>query len=399
MEIKDDDLFIKSNLLNSKNDMWRDLNEKINIKDNNIYNDFLSLSDNELFLDNNINNNNNFQIEYEELNGQKIDSSLYKTDKKTLSNSKKETLNILNENENENEIKKKLKLKRNREASKDTRKRKKEFIHNLINEYNILKIKYQKLLNIVKECKNCKEKLNFFENNDNKSENENEYIYESKNNMLNKGHKFSNRKKILFTIAMTIMSIINIFNIPLNIMKYYKNIENDKLEYLRNLNSNNDYYQNYSKDNFNTLLLNKFNSSNGETEGLFIHFAEYYSLIEEAETYLNKEKHDIKNEVFKDIQIYKENELKSDQITKENAINCVKCIVEIDKKSIKMGGNEFTFYFADKSLSKLIENNIKEKMINSGKINNNYISFPKILTLKCKILGYSVNELFLGKID
>ena len=144
MEIKDDDLFIKSNLLNSKNDMWRDLNEKINIKDNNIYNDFLSLSDNELFLDNNINNNNNFQIEYEELNGQKIDSSLYKTDKKTLSNSKKETLNILNENENE--IKKKLKLKRNREASKDTRKRKKEFIHNLINEYNILKIKYQKLL-------------------------------------------------------------------------------------------------------------------------------------------------------------------------------------------------------------------------------------------------------------
>ena len=397
MEIKDDDLFIKSNLLNSKNDMWRDLNEKINIKDNNIYNDFLSLSDNELFLDNNINNNNNFQIEYEELNGQKIDSSLYKTDKKTLSNSKKETLNILNENENE--IKKKLKLKRNREASKDTRKRKKEFIHNLINEYNILKIKYQKLLNIVKECKNCKEKLNFFENNDNKSENEKECIYESKNNMLNKGHKFSNRKKILFTIAMTIISIINIFNIPLNIMKYYKNIENDKLEYLRNLNSNNDYYQNYSKDNFNTLLLNKFNSSNGETEGLFIHFAEYYSLIEEAETYLNKEKHDIKNEVFKDIQIYKENELKSDQITKENAINCVKCIVEIDKKSIKMGGNEFTFYFADKSLSKLIENNIKEKMINSGKINNNYISFPKILTLKCKILGYSVNELFLGKVD
>ena len=397
MEIKDDDLFIKSNLLNSKNDMWRDLNEKINIKDNNIYNDFLSLSDNELFLDNNINNNNNFQIEYEELNGQKIDSSLYKTDKKTLSNSKKETLNILNENENE--IKKKLKLKRNREASKDTRKRKKEFIHNLINEYNILKIKYQKLLNIVKECKNCKEKLNFFENNDNKSENEKECIYESKNNMLNKGHKFSNRKKILFTIAMTIISIINIFNIPLNIMKYYKNIENDKLEYLRNLNSNNDYYQNYSKDNFNTLLLNKFNSSNGETEGLFIHFAEYYSLIEEAETYLNKEKHDLKNEVFKDIQIYKENELKSDQITKENAINCVKCIVEIDKKSIKMGGNEFTFYFADKSLSKLIENNIKEKMINSGKINNNYISFPKILTLKCKILGYSVNELFLGKVD
>ena len=217
--------------------------------------------------------------------------------------------------------------------------------------------------------------------------------------MLNKGHKFSNRKKILFTIAMTIISIINIFNIPLNIMKYYKNIENDKLEYLRNLNSNNDYYQNYSKDNFNTLLLNKFNSSNGETEGLFIHFAEYYSLIEEAETYLNKEKHDLKNEVFKDIQIYKENELKSDQITKENAINCVKCIVEIDKKSIKMGGNEFTFYFADKSLSKLIENNIKEKMINSGKINNNYISFPKILTLKCKILGYSVNELFLGKVD
>ena len=397
MEIKEDDLFIKSNLLNSKNHMWRDLNEKINIKDNNIYNDFLSSSDNELFLDNNINNNNNFQIEYEELNGQKIDSSLYKTDKKTLSNSKKETLNILNENENE--IKKKLKLKRNREASKDTRKRKKEFIHNLINEYNILKIKYQKLLNIVKECKNCKEKLNFFENNDNKSENEKECIYESKNNMLNKGHKFSNRKKILFTIAMTIISIINIFNIPLNIMKYYKNIENDKLEYLRNLNSNNDYYQNYSKDNFNTLLLNKFNSSNGETEGLFIHFAEYYSLIEEAETYLNKEKHDIKNEVFKDIQIYKENELKSDQITKENAINCVKCIVEIDKKSIKMGGNEFTFYFADKSLSKLIENNIKEKMINSGKINNNYISFPKILTLKCKILGYSVNELFLGKVD
>ena len=397
MEIKEDDLFIKSNLLNSKNHMWRDLNEKINIKDNNIYNDFLSSSDNELFLDNNINNNNNFQIEYEELNGQKIDSSLYKTDKKTLSNSKKETLNILNEYENE--IKKKLKLKRNREASKDTRKRKKEFIHNLINEYNILKIKYQKLLNIVKECKNCKEKLNFFENNDNKSENEKECIYESKNNMLNKGHKFSNRKKILFTIAMTIISIINIFNIPLNIMKYYKNIENDKLEYLRNLNSNNDYYQNYSKDNFNTLLLNKFNSSNGETEGLFIHFAEYYSLIEEAETYLNKEKHDIKNEVFKDIQIYKENELKSDQITKENAINCVKCIVEIDKKSIKMGGNEFTFYFADKSLSKLIENNIKEKMINSGKINNNYISFPKILTLKCKILGYSVNELFLGKVD
>ena len=56
--------------------------------------------------------------------------------------------------------------------------------------------------------------------------------------------KVSNKKKLLFSTAIAIISKINIFNIPLNIMNYYKSIYNNKIEYLRNLNNN--YNLNYT---------------------------------------------------------------------------------------------------------------------------------------------------------
>ena len=84
-------------------------------------------------------------------------------------------------------------------------------------------------------------------------------------------------------------------------------------------------------------------------------------------------------------------------MSKEFASECTKCIVDVDKQSIKAGGNEFTFYFVDRFLLKLLGNNTEEGIFKNY-INDTTFKNKKIVGLKCKILGYSINDLYLGKI-
>ena len=65
-----------------------------------------------------------------------------------------------------------------------------------------------------------------------------------------------------------------------------------------------------------------------------------------------------------------------------------------------MGGDEFTFYLAHRYLSKFFSNNNEDGIfpkINFEENKNN--SFNKIFALKCKILSYSINDLYSGKIE
>ena len=274
--------------------------------------------------------------------------------------------------------------------------RRNEYIKNIIIEYNKLKIKYKNLLNIIKKCPKCNQ-IN------SESNGEKEYIYEPNKKILKEELKISNNKKFLFTIAIAIISIINICGLPLNILNYYKTFGKNKKEYLRNLNNN--YDQNYTLDEAQNLLLNKLNSFNGNDEGLYIHFAEYYSLIKESEKYINEnvipfEKNYLKEELNKNIQIFKENEITKEQLTKEFAIKCVKCIVEMDKKSIKMGGTEFTFYFVPRYLSKYFENKNKDGIFpNLSKNKEKGKITSKIFALKCKLFAYCINDIFSEKIQ
>ena len=388
--MEDNDLFSKSNLINIQYDKISNLsgglNDSISIKEKYIYNDILSFK-NKDFFDESF-EYNNFQKEFNKINFPEIIKESIKSEKETFSKSKKNIPDALNK-EKEELIKRQLHLKRNRENSRDSRKRKKYYIQNLINENNKLKIKYNNLLNIIQNCQMCKEKLKLLEKNE--GENKKEFIFEAKNNIINREQKNTNKKKILFIAAISIISIINLFNIPINIIKYNNNFDNNNLDYLRHLNSNN-----YSNDDLETLFIQKINSSNGNNEGLFIHFAEYYSLIKEAGNILN-EKPSLNYGINNNVQVFKNDEIKSEQMSKEYASECTKCIIDVDRQSIKAGGNEFTFYFADRFLFKLLDNTFEEGIFtnyNNDKIKKN----QKIVGLKCKIIGYSINDLFLGKI-
>ncbi len=76
-------------------------------------------------------------------------------------------------------------------------------------------------------------------------------------------------------------------------------------------------------------------------------------------------------------------------------------MVEVDKNSIKLGGDEFTFYLANRHLSKFFVNNTDGVFpeINFDENNKKYDSFSKFYALKCKILAYSINELYSQKIN
>ena len=382
----------KSNLLNDKYDKnehfpWN-ISNSFCIKDFK-ENDNILLSINNEFTNKEFNSIDLFHSLGKEEESQENEESL-KSDKETLLNSKKIYSKDLNKS-NEDDTKRQLKLKRNRESAKNGRLRKKEFIQNLIAEYNKLKIKYKKLLNIMHKCPKCDKLLL-------KEENKEKYIEslnEPKNNLLNESNGISNKKKFLFTTAIAIISIINIFNIPLNIINYYKYNDNYiKNDYLRNLNS----YQNFTYEDNKNYLLNKLNSSNDDNEALYIHFSEYYSLTK-REKIIDKQL-DLKKELNKNIKVFQENQINIDQISHSNARKCVKCVVEIDKKSIKMGGDEFTFYLAHRYLSKFFSNNNEDGIfpkINFEENKNN--SFNKIFALKCKILSYSINDLYSGKLE
>ena len=401
--MEDSDLFSKFDNLNKKSDekmehLWN-INDSLNIKENFFNDNCLSFDNNDnnnIFFDKNILNNNLTKLFDDNIEQKFIEENLgnekYEVynEKKYISNDSKKV--------NEEEIKRKLKLKRNREIAKEVRIRKKEYFENLINDYNILKFKYKNLLNIINKCPKCNEKYKFLSKNNDKNNNY-KIIYEPHNNILNDGQRFTNKKKFLFITAIAIISLINIFNIPFNIINFYKLYENNKFDYLRNLNSN--YYQNFSYDKSNSLLLNKLNNSNGDNEALYIHFAEYYYLTKESENTI-KQKYELKEELNKNIQIIQENEINGNHLNYEYAKNCVKCVVEIDKRSIKMNGDEITFYFADRSLTKFFENNLGEGIfpnfnLEENKKNSQKIS--KIFSVKCKILAYCINDLFSEKID
>ena len=386
------------NLKNEENDkadlLSLNINDSFLMKDEiNTYNAF---KDNKLLrisndiIEKEFNNINCLKI-FEENDDEKIINNSFKCENETISNSNKlfykDSIII-----NDDTIKKQLLLKRKRELAKEGRIRKKQFIENLIKENCELKIICKNLINIIDNCPKCKEKkekLELLSKNENKNKNE-----KNNSSILDNEPKFSNKKKLLFLTGIAILSIINIFHIPLNIMSYYNFIYNNKIEYLRNLNENYTIEERYN--NTSNILINKLSTSNGDKEALYIHLAEFYS-ITKREKITNKS--NLEKEKDKNIKIFQENQI--DQINENNVNDCVKCMVEVDKNSIKLGGDEFTFYLANRHLSKFFVNNTDGVFpeINFDENNKKYDSFSKFYALKCKILAYSINELYSQKIN
>lgn len=181
--------------------------------------------------------------------------------------------------------------------------------------------------------------------------------------------------------AVTLISIINMFNI------FSFNRESFKFKQTRDLSDNEP----------SELLLNKIKTSN-KKEALLIHFAEYYSLTTREKV---DGSNDLNNEINKNIRIYSDNSLNINRMNQTNAQNCVKCMVEIDKNSIKFGGDEFTFYLVDKLLSKNFMNNLEDGIfpeLNFEKENKKSETFSKVFALKCKIIAYSINNIYSEKI-
>ena len=286
---------------------------------------------------------------------------------------------ILNPNQNINNIidkeeaKKQLRLKRNRESAKQGRARKKIYFENILNQLNELQIQNSLLINIVLKCPKCKEEY----------EQERQKIKNNNNNyILSNENSFSSKKKLLFMTAIAVLSIINIFNI------ITFNLKTSKIEFKSNL-----MFQEKSE-----LLLNKIKSPNND-EAMLIHLGEYYSLTKrEKITY----KSDLDKEINKNIKIYNNNRFDIDNINQTNAENCVKCMVEVDNNSIKMGGDEFTLYLVDRLLSRKFMDNIDDGIfpeINFQKENNRSDTFSKVFALKCKIIAYSINDVYSKNID
>lgn len=367
------------------------LSESLLIKSNNIFNNNILLTaDNIEIFDREYNTLNYLESMNEDFQNE---NKTFKSEKETLSNSNKVSHSDFKAI-NKEEIKRQLKLKRNRESAKEGRIRKREFIQNLINENNFLKNKYKILLNIIENCPKCHETFNSNLKNEKK-------ISENENDELNENSKISNKKKFLFATVITIISIINIFNIPLNVISYYNLSYNNKIEYLRNLGTDYSHNITIEKKYTQNLLISKLTNLNGDDEGLYLHFAEFYS-INKRETIKTKIKapEDLKNELNKSIKVFHENKINKDQLNKNYATECIKCIVEIDKNSIKGGGDEFTFYLVNRHLSKAFEN--KEDgvfpQIDFDENNKKYNSFSKLIALKCKILSYSISDIYSEKI-
>ena len=361
------------------------INESLIMKDNNIFSDNISLKENNEINEKDFNIINLLKSFEEDENQKNFRESL-RSERETLSNSKKIFSNDLNKL-NEDELKRQLKLKRNRESAKSGRLRKKEFIQNLIKENNYLKIKYKNILNIICQCPKC------MENYEKNQENNDALNYECEDNFLKDANNNSNKKKFLFATILAVISIINIFNIPFNIMNHYNLFYNGKIEYLRNLDNEERY------NNEENYIINRLRTSNGDNEALFIHLAEFYSLTKRKKI---EKQNKVEEEINKNIQIFHENQINIEQMSQTNATKCVKCMVEINRNSIKTGGDEFTFYLADRYLTSFFANtsvdgiypdlNFNEAKKKSSK------TFSKILALKCKILAYSINDVFSEKI-
>ena len=372
-----DGLIFKSNNDNSFGNMFKDDNE---IKDKEF-------------------NSVDFWKIIEDEEGHKnINDYLFKGEKENILNSKKIFFNDSNKI-NDDSLKKQLKLKLNRESARDGRLRKKEYIQKIIKENNNLKNKYKILLNIIHKCPKCKDEFySKKENNNNNNNIKTKETEDDNDDLLDNESKISNKKKILFLTAIAILSIINIFNIPLNIIKNQKFIYRNNIESLRNLKNNGNYSIEEIYNNGQHLLINKLTTNNGDNEALYIHLSEFYSLTKRKKII---SQYELEKDMNKNIRVFHENQINIDQISLKKAKECVKCVVEIDKNSIKLGGDEFTFYLANRHLSKFFGNNSEDGIfpkIDFDENNRKYESFSKFFALKCKILAYSINNLYYEKI-
>ena len=280
--------------------------------------------------------------------------------------------NINEKNINKDEMKKQLRLKRNRQSAKEGRLRKKIYIENIMNKINELQMQNSLLLNIISKCQNCKDEYR----------KEIEKNNQMKNNyILNNDNSNSKKSKLLFMTTITLLSILNLFNI------FSFNQQPSSLKHKRILSA---------KDQ-GEVFLNKLKSEN-EEDGLFIHFSEYYSLTTREKV---NYKYDINNEINKNIKIYNYNKFNVNKINQTNAKECVKCVVELDKNSINIGGDELTFYLVDRLLSKNFSNDLEDGLfpeIDFKEWNKKSETFSKVFALRCKIIGYSINNLYTQKI-
>ena len=302
-------------------------------------------------------------------------SNLYEFEK--IFNNEQEIILSPNQNINniidKEEAKKQLRLKRNRESAKQGRARKKIYFENILNQLNELQKQNSLLLNILLKCPKCKEEYEQVnENNNNKNNN---YILSNENS-------FSGKKKLLFMTAITVLCIFNIFNI------ITFNIKTSKIELKNNL----------MIQEKNEILINKLKSPNKD-EAMLIHLGEYYSLTTREKFVCDS---NLDKEINKNIKIYNNNRFDIDNMNQTNAKNCVKCMVEVDTNSIKMGGDEITLYLVDRLLSRNFMDNIEDGIfpeINFQKENNRSDTFSKVFALKCKIIAYSINDIYSKNID
>ena len=348
----DSSLYSKINFLNSQTDQRENLTHFSLDIQNSFYNSFT-------------NNDKYLSTKYNEFDNK----SFFSNDFENIFKEEKET-NFNNANvSNKEDVKKQLRLKRNRESAKEGRLRKKNYIENLINELKELRFQNSILLKTISKCPKCKEEYEK-EKKNNEEKKENNYI-------LSDGSSFSKRTKVLFMTAITFISILNILNI------FSFNQGAFKIRELRNL----------SVKKQSEILLNKIKSEN-EENALLIHLAEFYSLTTREKVDGNN---DLNNEVNKNIKIYNNDTFNVNTINQTKAQNCVKCMVEIDKNSIKMGGDEFTFYLVDRSLSKNFMNNLEDGLfpeLNFEKENKKSETFSKLFALRCKIIAYSMNNIY-----
>ena len=334
----DSNFYTKINFLSQQNDKKEKLSHfSLDINDS-FYSSFLkgkyiSTENNE--IDDKSFNNNNFE---------------------SILGKEKESINNLNDNKiivtNKEETKKQLRLKRNRESAKEGRLRKKIYQENLINQIKELQIQNSILLKIISNCPRCKKEYE----KEKEIENMNNYF------ILNDANTFSNKKKLLFTTAIALISIFNLFNI------FYFNQGPDKINNKRNL----------SIKEQREVLINKIKSTSNEEEGIFIQLSEYYSLTTREKV---DQKFDISKELNKNVKIYNKDTFNIQKINQTNEQKCVKCVMEVDKKSIMMGGDEFTFYLVDRALSKSFMNNLEDGMFpefDFEKENKKSESFSKV---------------------
>jgi hypothetical protein len=356
----DSNFYTKINFLSQQNDKKEKLSHfSLDINDS-FYSSFLkdkfiSIENNE--IDDKSFNNNNFE---------------------SILGKEKESINNLNDNKiivtNKEQTKKQLRLKRNREYAKEGRLRKKIYQENLINQIKKLQIQNSILLKIILNCSQCKKEY----------EKETELENNNKNNyyILNDTNTISNKKKLLFMTAIALISIFNLFNI------FYLNQGQDKISNKRNL----------SVKEQRDVLINKIKSTSNEEEAIFIQLSEFYSLTTREKV---DGKFDLNKEMNKNVKIYNKDTFNIKKLNQTNEQNCVKCVMEVDKKSIMMGGDEFTFYLVDRALSKSFMNNLEDGTfpeLDFEKENKKSEAFSKVFALKCKIIAYSINNIYSDKI-